>query len=355
MTTLSHILAHRSHNNFTAIRFVGAVFVIITHSFILLPGNEPDYLSRFTGSEFNLGKTGLIAFFFMSGLLVCQSLFTSTSVKNFLWKRFLRIYPALWVLVLFMLFGFGLIATENSWMDYFRDKDFWEYLWGSASLLYLQFDLPGVFENNFHKGVNGSLWTLPIELKLYIALLIVYLTGLLRKNIFPFIVLLLLFIQYTVSINGSLKQWHIDEWIHHVSLGAYLNFGIYFCMGALYYLYRSSIKTNYYWLLFFTIVWLLLFQTNLRQLLDYLYFPYLFLHLSALYPKMVAGLFPKGDYSYGLYVYSFPVQQSIIYFSPFALSPELLILLSLIITFPFAYCSWNYVEKRALKWKNKIT
>ena len=101
---------------------------------------------------------------------------TRQSVKQFVWARILRIYPALIVVVLLTVFGLGLFFTTQPTMAYLSDAKIYEYLLKSSTLIIgvsksLPGELPGVFENNPYKNaVNGSLWTLPHELKMYIIL-----------------------------------------------------------------------------------------------------------------------------------------------------------------------------------------
>lgn len=57
-----------------------------------------------------------------------------------------------------------------------------------------------------------------------------------------------------------------------------------------------------------------------------------------------------GDLSYGLYIYGFPVQQTLVYF--FRPDANTLIISSILVTAVFAYMSWHLIEKPALKLKN---
>jgi peptidoglycan/LPS O-acetylase OafA/YrhL len=58
-----------------------------------------------------------------------------------------------------------------------------------------------------------------------------------------------------------------------------------------------------------------------------------------------------GDLSYGIYIYGFLIQQTLVYF--FKLNHIELMWYSLIIAYIFGYLSWHLVEKKALQFKNK--
>jgi peptidoglycan/LPS O-acetylase OafA/YrhL len=58
-----------------------------------------------------------------------------------------------------------------------------------------------------------------------------------------------------------------------------------------------------------------------------------------------------GDMSYGIYIYSFPVQQTLIYY--YNLNLDQLMFWSLVISITLGYLSWHLIEKKALSFKNK--
>ena len=58
-----------------------------------------------------------------------------------------------------------------------------------------------------------------------------------------------------------------------------------------------------------------------------------------------------GDFSYGVYLYAFPVQQALVQLLPPGLNGWWLSLWASIVTLSFAAISWFLVEQRALKKK----
>ena len=87
--------------------------------------------------------------------------------------------------------------------------------------------------------------------------------------------------------------------------------------------------------------------------LTFIAFPYAILYLAQLHsPLNRFGRY--GDFSYGLFLYGFPVQQCIIAISGSGISMGLMILLSIALTFPFAVMSWKWIESKALKYKGLV-
>ncbi|ROH86289.1 acyltransferase [Pseudomethylobacillus aquaticus] len=163
-------------NNFNLVRAVAALAVLITHSFALAIGSgdaEP--------FKANLGMTiGSIAvdiFFITSGFLVTSSLLNRQSIVEFIRARALRIFPALLVMLFLTVFVLGVIFTSLPISDYFSSTKTYVYLAKCATLFTgVTYHLPGVFEDNPYKNtVNGSLWTLPKEVRMYAILALVWL------------------------------------------------------------------------------------------------------------------------------------------------------------------------------------
>lgn len=84
----------------------------------------------------------------------------------------------------------------------------------------------------------------------------------------------------------------------------------------------------------------------------------MFYSVSALYIGGLADLDKNivgdRDYSYGLYIYAFPVQQIVAIYTYHSSDYFILYYISsLFIAIMFAVLSWHYVEKPALTWKGQ--
>jgi len=141
-------LPQRGGNNFDFIRLVAASLVVFSHSFILAEGTdgrEPLYF--LTAGREDLGQVAVATFFVISGFLITMSFESSRSIGNYLWKRVLRVFPALIILLLLTTFVLGPLATNLSLKDYFSQGHTYSYL-TNVRLFRLQYDLPGLFQEN---------------------------------------------------------------------------------------------------------------------------------------------------------------------------------------------------------------
>jgi peptidoglycan/LPS O-acetylase OafA/YrhL len=166
---LADILAPE-RNNFGALRLAMALAVLVSNSYWLATGQvvaEP--LKGLTG--FTLGEHAVQVFFFLSGVVVAQSIMKSGSLLDFTVARVLRIFPALIVCVLLTALVIGPMATDLPLGRYFTDRGMLDYLWRTLSLSTGSAPLPGVFgDHPVPHLVNLSLWTLKYEVACYVLL-----------------------------------------------------------------------------------------------------------------------------------------------------------------------------------------
>ncbi|HEY4065247.1 MAG TPA: acyltransferase [Puia sp.] len=338
--TLGSHLENPRLNNFGLIRLIAALMVMETHSHILTAEDNDFYYT-----SFHLDFLGLPIFFFLSGLLVTQSLHNSPSWKNFLWRRFLRIYPAPCLAILTAALIMGPLVTTCSLKDYFTSPILYKYLEG-CSLVHINFLLPGVFTRSplGTDSVNSSLWTIALELKLYLALLIAWLIKIPQK--IPLLLLLLAAI--TITASHFLKQDAMSR-----LLRPWLTLGTHFLLGILAYLFKDKIVSRGYWLLLLPIAFLVSIRLNILYTMGFLLIPALVIFTATHGIRFLKKITPTADLSYGLYVFAFPVQQLVAnYLHP--ANALILFMLSVVAALPLAILSWFGVEKRALRLKNRV-
>ncbi|MGZ8510014.1 MAG: acyltransferase family protein [Chitinophagaceae bacterium] len=329
----------RQDNNFDFLRLISSSFVIISHSYSLTGREAREALMKISGQTYHFSSLGLICFFVISGYLVSQSLFNSPSIINYAWKRFLRIVPALCLVIVFSIFIIGPLFTSIPLSQYFSSPLTYAYFKNIFFVFPLQWQLPGLFTNNPESSVNGSLWTLILEGRLYILLMILFLFRFFKKRLIPLIVFTIAVIA-TPFFNLVFKG--VNPYPFH--------FAIFFFAGVIANLYRDKIVYNK-WLAFMATVIIVLrcFYTEFN-VLSFFAFPYLVLYLGQLRSlSNKAGKY--GDFSYGLFLFSFPVQQCIVFYSNGNISIPTMIFLSMLLTLPFAILSWKFVESKALKYK----
>ncbi|MEO5630107.1 MAG: acyltransferase, partial [Thermomonas sp.] len=165
-------------NNFNLMRLVAAWLVVYGHAWAITGSSGHDLLAELTGFRF-AGAVAVDMFFVVSGFLITASL-QRNNVMGYLISRGLRILPALVVCVGVTTFVLGPLLTTAS--DYWLQPMTWQYFLLNASLWVSRFQLPGLFDQHPLDVINGSLWTLPIEAKLYLLLMLGWLLGLLAPK-----------------------------------------------------------------------------------------------------------------------------------------------------------------------------
>lgn len=327
-------LSDSRNNNFDFIRLIAAVLVVFSHSFPLTLGDDQqEWLTILTNKQVTFGSIAVFIFFIVSGYLITRSYDKSKNLLKFFKARMLRIIPGLIVVVLITTFLLGPIITELSLMQYFSSKETYRYL-GAIFIFKMPFTLPGVFENNpYPDAVNGSLWTLVNEAKCYIIIGGLGALNLLRRKVI-LIISIMLYVLFIIKYNYSLYMF------------------VCFFAGSLLYMYRDKIKVSFR---YFIVSLVLLLTAGTFGFLI-IAFPilgsYIILY-TAFNKKIKLHNFSKhGDFSYGVYIYAFPIQQLIVYMSNYTINPYLLFLIALPIIFVFSILSWHLIEKQCLKLKN---
>jgi peptidoglycan/LPS O-acetylase OafA/YrhL len=156
----------RQHTNaFDLIRLVAACLVLWSHQHALMRLPEPGVAALHA----SVGGLGLYIFFAVSGYLNTLSATRHRSVPAFLLNRALRIYPALVVCVVFTVV-LGLVVADD--LRAFISPKLLSYVLKNSTLFFgIRDGAPGVFEGNaFPDALNGSLWSLPYEVKMYVVL-----------------------------------------------------------------------------------------------------------------------------------------------------------------------------------------
>jgi len=156
----------RNFNNFDLLRLIAATAVIVGHAPAIAPtGTTVDLVSRLVGFDYS-GSLAVKFFFFLSGLVVANSLFDKKNMALFIVSRAARLFPGLIVCVLLSVIVGSLISTKE-WGEYISHHDTISYMYNNSLLREIKWTLPGVFEKNPINTVNGSFWTLVYEVACY--------------------------------------------------------------------------------------------------------------------------------------------------------------------------------------------
>ncbi len=344
-------------NNFHFIRFIAASFVLFGHCYPLTGKGNNDYLTVLSKGIFPTAHMGVCIFFIVSGYLVSQSLKNSTTIGNFIWKRVLRIFPALIVVLLLSIFILGPICTTLPLSTYWASANTYQYfgliiLYPTA---YIPHTLPGTFANLPINEINGSLWTLPYEITMYLFLVFLQIINLFSKRN----VILILFI-ITTPLTIYLALYHnrtLQIPILNLSFFDLIEFGIFFMLGSIMCLFKDKISYRFGYFVLMLFLWfglgfLHITTPNMIKSISFFALPYIVLYLANLKGKL--NDFGKlGDFSYGIYIYAFPVQQMVVHFYGTNISIEKIFLLSYSIVLFLSILSWFFIEEKALRFKSK--
>ncbi len=326
-------------DNMTALRLLAATLVVLGHSYVLAgPGrifDDPVY--RLLGHSFS-HLAGVMMFFTLSGLLITLAWQRRPDIRYFLRSRAMRILPALIACVSVSALLLGPLLTSEPLQRYLGSAQPWVYIGGNASLLHLQWLLPGVFETNPGSDhVNGSLWTLPVEAGLYLVVAALGLIGALHLRAWianlAVLGIAIAFLHGPLSAPGNTAL--------EPALVAFFTFGALCCIN------RRWLPISGWILLGIGVLAWLFRNSGAYPLL---------LALSIAYATLWLAYAPRlpevrlGDLSYGTYLWGFPVQQTLI--AGFDLrSPLLVFCLALPVTLLLAALSWRLIERPCLRWK----
>jgi peptidoglycan/LPS O-acetylase OafA/YrhL len=347
---LQHTVASRLEqtksrsSGFDYLRISLSVSVILWHTIVVCYGSDAEV--RFWGSPLRpLLYFILPSFFALSGFLVAGSLFRN-SISAFLTLRAIRIFPALFCEVMISALILGPTLTVFSLQQYFSDLKFYTYFLNLIG--WMHYYLPGLFlDNPFPQNVNNQLWTIPFELECYIAITVLAIVGVAKR----FKWLAAVFVATTIAacavelINGS---------------GGLGNGGpsgrlcvMSFLAGVTIYVGRDRIRYSASYVAIAIALYLTILTFRGFDYLVTLPIAYVTVWLGLQDPKklfIVAG----ADYSYGMYLYGFPMQQATAYLLPQHRLWYVNFVLSVAAAGITAFLSWHFVESRIMKRKSSI-
>jgi peptidoglycan/LPS O-acetylase OafA/YrhL len=339
---------HR-RNNFDFLRIVAALMVLFGHSYVLSGRGAFEPLARYSGLD-GFGGLGVSIFFVISGFLVTASYDRCPDPRAYFAGRLLRILPGLAVALLLSALVLGPLVTDLPRAVYFSDLKTWLYVTRNLLLYPVTYDLPGVFTTNpYPDAVNGSLWTLRLEFTCYLLIPLLDWRRVLRPRVVEALALLAGVACLALVALGP-------ERIPNMALlGA--RFGFLFVAGAALYYRRDQAWLRSGWTLAASAA-LFGLAAPFEPVAMLVTPPVLAVLVIAFALRPLPGLssFSRyGDFSYGIYIYAFPVQQAWIHLiGPERLEPLAFTGLALACVLPLAAASWLLVEKPALDLKKRI-
>lgn len=335
------------NNSLGLLRLVFALFVLMKHAYFL--GGFGDTPLEGSGFPTDAGQFGVACFFVLSGALVTSSWDRSRDALRFLRQRFLRIMPGYWGCLVLTALVLGPVAWgvegHGSLSDYFKSSPTPAgFIGKNAALLQGQSDLARLFAHNHQPfSVNGSLWTLKWEFLCYLGVLGLGMTGLMMR------------FRWLTGLIAAVALINVVAWPPGSIFGLYylserdVLLPIWFFTGATFYLFRSYIPRS---AVLGVACWMLLWVGGRAvgwAIVSALFLPYAIFWLGSL--PLARGFGERVDLSYGIYIYSFPVQQILVSAGLPRFGIWAFALVSLAATAALAGLSWFFVERPALRLK----
>jgi peptidoglycan/LPS O-acetylase OafA/YrhL len=331
----------KGKNCFDEVRFILAFMVLIVHTSELASVDELEWFTRYFDSDF-----AVKGFFAISGYLVTKSYFSSKSLVEYFEKRIRRIYPAYIVVVIYC-FVVGAIASSIKFGDFLFDAGSFKYLLANLAFLnFLQPTLPEVFTNNNIQVVNGSLWTIKVELMLYFVIPVLCTLYARAGKVQGYLVALFFgaawfvyFYSYFPGSMGVVLARQFPGQLPFFALGSVLSF-------------FSFSSKNRKWIILISIVYYFSVKPYLgiavSELINMIVYPLFVISISSS-TALSLGVGRFGDLSYGIYLFHFPTIQLLQHFGLYQVNPYLGFLSSIALVLALAYASWHLIEKHWLK------
>lgn len=356
----------RGANNFDVLRLLAAACVVFAHSFLVVGTTAP--IPDVFGIEY--GQLGLVIFFSISGFLVARSWDYDPTLFTFTMKRILRLFPAL-IVVLLLTAVLGLFLTSMGFSEYLQDPRTKLYVLSNAVLQRDDF-LPGLFDTNPIPDVNRSLWTIPLEFKAYILIAVLGLMGFFRRTpvamvLFAVLTALLLtatvrnWLPYANNATAFLANNQMPSVIvaqaRAGELFVVLQPFAAFVIAAMLYRVRTWVPLSWWLVALAAGIWLLTSvlgdSTQTTRVAATWVLPFIVLVAAYRTQKWFSLPSRMGDYSYGIYLFAFPIQQTIVHL----VDPDsgwVVMLVTTPIVLLVAMLSWHFVEAPSLTLKQRL-
>lgn len=333
-------------NNFDLLRLIFASMVMVFHIGILTQQPSLSWLQDYVSSSF-----GLQGFFFVSGFLVTMSYDKSSTLASYAWKRARRILPAYVAVVLLAAFVF-VVLSKLPWNEYFANPQWRSYVvWNLLLMNFVSPDLPGLFEENFKQTVNGSLWTIKVEVMFYCMMPIMAFLGRRVGTWNVMIGLLLASLAWRVGFERYAQFTGVEFW-SKLAIQAPGQFA-YFVAGAIAYeRTRLGLPPPKAWMAAMAVITYAVTPGLTHELIA----PFavgIVVYWAAIAVPFVGQASRYGDFSYGVYLYHWPIIQALIVLGAFAYAPVAAALTTMALSLVLAVCSWYLVERRFLTHKKQ--
>lgn len=356
-------------NSLGLLRLVLAALVIFNHGFPLGGFAPEDPLAKWTHGQANLGSLAVDGFFAISGYLIAKSALSS-DIMQYLWRRVLRIFPAYWVMLIVsatIVAPIVWVATGNALHDF----GWWgansptSYVRANALLHVGTWGIYSIFRDTPYGIItgasvfNGSIWTLEFEFFAYLVIGLLAVGAILvrARIVVPLITAaLMVMIVVGASNNSGLRQivpFMFTGYDPGTEGAPYrVTLLLIFLIGSTLAVYSKEVVSDWRIAAVSAVVAVGTLASGGYALIGVWGFAYFLLWLAAALPRRVQWIGARNDYSYGVYIYGFLVEQILaqMHVQDWGYWPFVLIALGL--SFGLAWLSWHGVEKWAMRLKD---
>jgi peptidoglycan/LPS O-acetylase OafA/YrhL len=354
-------------NSFDFIRLFLSILVVISHSesigklFHYSRLNIRDYDPSGTG----LGGFAVYGFFVISGFLITRSFLNTKTIGEFCLNRIKRIYPGFVVSLFFTAFLFVplyfLLQNNFNFSKYYSIYNL-ESIQYFIQNVFIEIRKPVINNLNPDKfDINGPYWSLIHEVRAYFMILAMGFCGFLNRRFLVLSLAIIFNISY--SLNSLQMNWPVTNLLFKDVFNSYIGdthiliIFTYFIFGMLFYVFHEKIIWNK-WFYMLSILGLIIGWTfDIFPIFAPTCCTYFTLYSSQILP--FKGIAKKiGDLSYGIYIYSWPIQLCLLYLGLNKVTGNKYLdygyfaLASIVLSMAAGYLSWNFVEKRWLLRKN---
>lgn len=349
-----------NNNSFGIIRLVLASSVIFSHAFNL-GGWVSDPFGRITRGQETIGGLAVVGFFVVSGYLITKS-GARNDVVQFMWRRSLRILPAFWLALAVGALVVGPLAwvmMDRSLGSYFTLEPGGpaSYLKNNVALSIHQWGIFDIFHTSTPYGsiagqsvFNGSLWTLIYEWRAYLIIAALVLIGAIRRA--PVMVVVAAAVVYLMALALHFRPGAIGVFWPGFADRYLITLTLAFLIGGTMAVLADRIVLDGRIAMAAGAGVILTLALGHWILIGYACYAYVLLYVAARLPEGFRRIGAKNDYSYGMYVYGFLVQQFTAFLGWHLWGYLPWVLATLVVTFGLAYISWHVVEKPSLALKD---
>jgi peptidoglycan/LPS O-acetylase OafA/YrhL len=356
------------NNSFDFIRLLLSILIVINHSETI---GKLFHYSSLTVRDYNptgtsLGGFSVYGFFVISGFLITRSFVNSSSIGNFCVNRIKRIYPGFIVSLFFTAFLFVplyfLLQNNFNFAKFYSTYNL-ESVQYFIQNIFIEVRKPVIDNlNPDHFDINGPYWSLIHEVRAYFLVFILGILGVFNKRFFVAGLAILFNIGYVLNsleinipFTNLLFKNVFNSYIEDTHI---LIIFTYFIFGMVFYIFQENVIWNK-WIYGLSILGLIIgWKFDIFPIFAPTCFTYFVLYSSQVFP--LRNLAKKiGDLSYGIYIYSWPIQLCLLYLGLNKITGNKYIdyiyfaSASIGLSVAAGYLSWNFVEKRWLVRKSQ--